>query len=447
MMKKMAKTINKKEFIVSIFTLFLPLTLFANTKNIGITEDQVIGHAPQLIENADKYLSFSYDGKHFYSELGNHSVLDNYLPILKFNDFTTQALSDDVYLDLDGDLKADINAITTQSMRLSWKDSTGKPIARNDMDKTLGCDEFAGPYALTITANNIHIKSKYGNPSSNTVAILNKEYTINVGPGVCGIKPTNLDWYDGQTFNKNSGNTTPTMNGGGYTADFDPIHGFKYQPTLSAQTFPTIGYPDARFIYDMSGGATQYTWSIISNPGNAVTLDRTKGEVILISKPSGSIVIRASHIASGKDFDYRFTINKWIVPSGSDVSFREAAEYCRYYQKIKLGIDGPPVTSDEIASTYLPERSIFTNSPQTSADENWDGNYNVGTRAIDGSLFAEWGNVADNYAYGQWSWSTYFTAGQWKPNYFYTVAVSSGSIIPNSFSHPTMSKQNVACLL
>lgn len=396
-------------------TLLTPSLSYANLRAMSARTIQ--GQAPTLQGIPEDNLSFSIDGGMTYYSAAMGNIPSEFSLDLSFNDFTTQALSDSDYYDMDGDLKLEPQAVTSTPdiPIIHWQDNNGTTIPVSDYNQDIGCSGYQSPLKLTITATNVIVSSQYGDPRINHIDSLTKTYLINSTTGICSLKPNGMtvspdkQWmgWDGSAWQWNSGEST--INGGTYTDDFDPQKGFRPEPIISSFTFPSTGFPQAKFQMVMAGGNDNYTFSVPSvSPSGAVTIDR-QGHVTLESKPTGSVTIRA--VSGDNIYDYTFEIGLWVVPHSEMVPYQQAVTLCG-------GTQNDLVT-----------RSEMTNSPSRSAPMGWTYIPNYVTRDIGGGIIGEWGSVSTTtYPKSQWAGLALWTAESYKTNYWFFVFSADGRV-------------------
>ena len=148
----------------------------------------------------------------------------------------------------------------------------------------------------------------------------------------------------------------------------------------------------------MSGAQRDYSYSIVTNPGNKVSID-AMGFVTLKGKPTGDgkVTIRATLIRN-KDIQFDYSFNPttiWLEPQkSSDVNYSSAQNICG-------GVGN------------LPLRKHFTNSPAISVGPNWEIYPNSFSRAIGGSIMGEWGWLAGNYPESSWESANSYDVFYW----------------------------------
>ncbi|MCO6557823.1 MAG: hypothetical protein J6577_11425, partial [Gilliamella sp.] len=209
---------------------------------------------------------------------------------------------------------------------------------------------------------------------------------------------------DGSSESWNDKNRTKRhpIHGGGYTDDYVPNYGFKAKPIISSKTFPTTGFPGAKFQLVMTGSQTDYRYQMINNPGDGVSVD-DNGMILLKNKPAGNVTIRAILKRDTMVYhDYTFNPTLvWLIPQGNNyMNWEDAKQRCGGVQN-------------------LPSLSMFTNSPQNNIAPNTGWKYiaNTFTRAIGGGVFAEWG-YSDIKSYPNSQWGNFDEAMDGKAYYW-----------------------------
>ncbi|XKM13995.1 hypothetical protein RCS94_02205 [Orbaceae bacterium ac157xtp] len=361
---------------------------------------------------------------------------------LKLNEFVVQGLTvndftvANDYFDADGD-EAATPAFTVDGVSHEWWSGNVKI---TDESKMIGCGSgLSLPLTLKIKLD-AKAYSKYGDPRVSDASGLEQSYQITTTPGICFAKPGSLTYYGGTA-------SRDPVQGGGYTADFDPANGFRANPTESRVKFPTTAFSGARFQLVMTGRQTDYTYNVITNPNSAAIVD-TNGWVTINNKPTGAITVRVtSKPPLTTSFDYEFNpTSLWVVPKGTGVNYAQAKTIC----------------GDE---SKIPTRAQLTNSPQNTIAPGATIPYNYYTRAIgklyardsQGSLtnnvlaneniFGEWGHSVNHYSvYPGSSWyrltEFYWTREAWSNNYQFVVNSGHGLVAwpdPNGFYGNTSS--------
>ncbi|XKM14405.1 hypothetical protein RCS94_04330 [Orbaceae bacterium ac157xtp] len=422
---------------------------------LSATSANVIqGRAPIFtVQYGAKRLGFTVNGTYYSESEGNLSSTDDnlfdagltpndfHVITLTANDFTVQ----DDYYDADGDEAHPSTPFTVGSISYTWKDRTGKTLSKNDKKKMIGCGgNLKLPLTLTINLSNVQLHSKYGNPKYSAPRILKRNYKIMATQGICFARPGSLDWFDMGT-----GATRHSTKGGGYTTDFVPNYGFKADPTVSSEKFPTTAFRGARFQLVMTGSQTDWNYSVITNPNGAVTVDTINGWVTINNKPTGTIKVRAtSKNTSNIYFDYAFTpTSLWVVPKprnpvniDGEYSYVEAKTACGDVSKI-------------------PSREQLSNSPYSRIGQGASIPSNASTRAIGKleisggaqpmkeSIFSEWGmsegGSNGTYPDSRWDRSLYWTRDEYLPGTPFLVTSDRGDV---DWSKALYSCYQVACL-
>ncbi|GAA5109262.1 hypothetical protein GCM10023211_12380 [Orbus sasakiae] len=387
------------------------------------TVNTIIGHGPQYTGTADT-LGFSVSDTQYSEATGNISsdTTKTFQAGLTFNDFVVNtsliftATTDYTYSD--GDSADPDNPVSLDGITYSWVDAAGTAVATSSYSTMIGCDgSYTYPLTLQITATNIKTFSQYGDPRESSSVTLTKSYKISP-VGICYAKPyaietlSSTQWYGFDSSGSYKGinvtnYTTPNVTvGGGYTSDNIPDKGFKANPTVSSNNFPTTGFPGAKFQLVMAGNQNDYNFSV--NSGNGVTTADGSGYVRFTSKPSGSVTIRAT-LNSDSSIYYDYTFNptgNWVVSQSKTVtskSYTDASKICT-----NLG-------------TSLPTRENLTNSPQISVSTMTTYITNSWTRAIGGGITGEWGPLnTTSYPNSDWPSTTDFV--------YYWTSESSSSV-------------------
>ncbi|XKM13018.1 hypothetical protein RCS94_08290 [Orbaceae bacterium ac157xtp] len=311
------------------------------------------------------------------------------------------------YYDAEGDAAHPTTPFSMGTMTKKWYEN-GSSTPISDMNKTLGCgSNLSLPLKLKIEIPNVQVHSRYGDPKDSGLTTLTKEYKIGTASGICFARPNQMAVYPQYAWvgknsgtwawNGSSGSAIDSTLGGGYSSDFVVVKNASgtvidggFSPNANPK-FPTTGFPKAQFSLVMTSNATDYNFN--SNGGSAVTVD-TNGKVTLNSKPTGPVTITATLKANtSKVHTYTFDPRTvWVRPTGTS-SYGDYA-----WAKTQCG-----------GESKIPSRAQLTNSPQkTATSSNWQSN-NYFTRAIDGSLFSEWG----------WTDSTTYPGSQWDSGGYY----------------------------
>ncbi|XKM13120.1 hypothetical protein RCS94_08815 [Orbaceae bacterium ac157xtp] len=332
---------------------------------------------------------------------------------LKLSEFVVQTLSlsdftvANDYYDADGDEEHPTTPFTIGNVSYEWRDGNGNKIT--DHTKMIGCGSgLSLPLTLKIRLP-AQAHSKYGYPKDGDPAPLEQNYKITTTSGICFAKPNSMIVNPSKTWVNvrsgatvwNSGDPTPDpVVGGGYDqTQFDPKNGFKASTTPK---FPTTGFAMAKFQLVMTGAQTDYTYSVLVSPTNAVTVD-TNGNVTLNRKPNSAVTVKAT-LRSNTNIVHEYTFDPrtvWMVPYLKDDD-----------EPVYKSADTYAVARSRCGSR-LPTRAQLTNSPQKTAPKDWTFFINAHTRKIDGSIYGEWGIVDDrNYrTYPGSKWTAYY--GYW----------------------------------
>jgi hypothetical protein len=387
----------------------------------GATTNVITGNAPEVIalSSADKQ-GFTLNGV-FYSEANGNikaGEIKEFDGNLTFNDFKVANYAptnlDRVknYRDIDGDNIDANQPFKVESTYYWWYDNSGKRITGDDKKKIIGCGSgFSMPLKLIIQTK-VKTYSEYGIPKESKPSTLAKTYQIASRSELCYAKPNGAIIYPDRQWGKPGDNPdlhyqmywnasdgrTRSKGGGGYTRDYVPDYGFKVVTTVSGgRKFPTTGFPGAKFQLVMTGAQTDYRYQVINNPGSGVSIDQD-GMVKLISKPTGTVTVRATLKRDPSvNYDYSFTpTSVWAIPQGDFKAHKESA-----WQKCG-GINN------------VLGRYELTNAPFTFQKDDpavfWGG---ILTRAIDGSLFSEWGFINQKaYPDSQWRGGVYWTGNK-----------------------------------
>ncbi|XKM12833.1 hypothetical protein RCS94_07320 [Orbaceae bacterium ac157xtp] len=391
------------------------------------SENTIQGSRPTFTNTSGaKKLGFKIDDITYSESEGNLSSspsVVNYLNAgLTLRDFKVLNLTTNDfdpstdYYDADGDEAHPTAAFLMSPSTYEWRDRTGALVPSTKYNETLGCGNTSLklPLTLKIRLPNVKVRSRYGNPSESFSTELVQEYKIGTTTGICFAKPGSLYWED--SFS-GSPNRNPTYGGGYHSAEFDPNNGFR--SSLSPK-FPTTGFPGAHFYLVMTSNAGDYTFT--HNGGTAVTVG-TDGKVTLNRKPSGAVTIKAKYRNTSQIHEYTFDPRTvWVAPKSSYVPYANAKVVCG-------------------GESNIPSRAQLTNSPLTGGSHV----YNTYTRAVDGSLFGEWGWTTNSYYPGsQWVHSLYWTREPWSSSTQFVVDSSGGYV--NWYYTSTSVSCYVACL-
>ncbi|MCX8750509.1 hypothetical protein J3U57_02840 [Gilliamella sp. B3464] len=395
------------------------------------TAKAIEGSAPEVIniDLAANKQGFTVNGV-FYSEASNNikgDVIKEFSGELSPADFIVKnfyynSLDNTLnYADKDGDGIDTSKPFLLSFTSKQWYDGNGKLIT--DISKTMGCGSgYPMPLTLEITTQ-VKTYSKYGMPRESDYVPIVKRYQISSKPLLCYAKPNativnkSNQWISynadgsGEAWNDVNRTSRHPIHGGGFTADYVPDMGFKVNPTVSKATFPTTGFPGAKFQLVMSGAQTDYSYSIIANPGGQVSVD-PQGFVKIKDKPTGNVTVSiVTKRDNSKVFTYTFNPTSiWIIPQGSNyMDFESAKNRCGGIQNI-------------------PAISVFTNSPQNNIAPNvdWDTSMNTFTRAIGQGVFPEWG-FTNFAAYPDSQWGNFVQALDGKAFYWTSSVHLTGS--------------------
>lgn len=325
--------------------------------------------------------------------------------------------------DADGDAANLTNASVSGSVTVTWRNN-GVVMSNAELGDNPLKNPCDNNYTLTISADSVEVKTKYGVPNSKTYGThAGITYTIVPDTAVCYVRPNQMDtrenrgWLNVAKRAWQEGSGMPDKdNGGGYIeADFDPEHGFKPNIMLDIdKRFPTTGFPGAQFGIVMSGLQSDWKFEVVSSDKDNVTVSNksgTEGQVTLgPAKPSGDIKITATHkklLNVSRDYVFNPTINGWFVPQENALNWSEAKSKCK--------------DLDNIAT-----REELSNSPRNKAFTSWNPVVNYYTRAIGKGVFSEWG----------WSDQTSYPESKWAYSWYWTkdIRTISQQFIVNSFN-------------
>ncbi|MCO6554268.1 MAG: hypothetical protein J6572_04605 [Gilliamella sp.] len=386
------------------------------------TSSQIItGNAPQVValSSANKH-GFTVNGV-FYSEASGtikSSEVKEFDGNLTLNDFKvaiyTSTNLDKVenYSDIDGDSADPQEPFKVESTNYWWYDNNGVRIIGNDKKKIIGCGSgFSMPLKLIIKTN-VSAHSAYGIPDVGKQITLAKTYQIAPKSQICYAKPNSTivhpeyQWIgvdlktDEYYFNRPEYANRHPLVGGGYTKDYVPNYGFKAQPIVSSNTFPTTGFPGAKFQLVMTGAQDDYHYQVINNPGGGVAIDQN-GVVKLNSKPSGTVTVRVTLKRDNSVIhDYRFNPTSiWGVPKNFRGSFNAVQQHCGGLKNMM-------------------SRAQLTNSPRYEGQgAELTGLSNSYTRVIGGSILGEWGWTTKS-SYPDSEWQEYYAPPDFTSRYW-----------------------------
>lgn len=396
-------------FVKNNLVLFFGLILSINNVNASVTIntiESIRGNAPSIMQSASEKLGFSVNDTFYSNNAGNiksdeikifdaHLIYADFIvPTFSSSDFD----SDTDYSDNDGDGADPINPFIIEEVNYAWYDNNGVQIKSDRFNDTIGCGDYSMPLKLVISAK-IKGNSQYGTPKESDFVKIEKTYKIATASKICYVRPNatnvekNLQWvsFDSnnrfQNWNNKNHNKINTSVGGGYTADYIPNWGFKAATTASGgKRFPTTGFPGAKFQLLMSSAQTDYTFEVVSHNEDVVSIDQ-QGFVLLKTKPSGTITVRATLKRDQSIMhDYSFDpTSLWVYPNKNFLdNWSKALQKC-------------PIE-------YMLSYKQLTNSPVDNKRLNSGFSVTNGyTRAIDGTLFSEWGYTT-NKTYPDSKW-------------------------------------------
>ncbi|OCG40966.1 hypothetical protein A9G29_07900 [Gilliamella sp. Fer2-1] len=404
------------------------------------TTNVIIGNAPEVIAlSSEDKQGFTVNGV-FYSEANGNiktGEIKEFDGNLTFNDFVISRYDsknlDKVknYRDIDGDNADPSVPFKLETTYYWWYDNTGKRIEGDDKKKIMGCGSgYAMPLKLIIKTN-VKAYSAYGIPKESEPITLTKTYQIAPRTQICYAKPYSLEkkpehqWVGvddiGRYFWNDSNYAQRNSAGGGYTQDYVPNYGFKAKPTVSSSTFPTTGFPGAKFQLVMTGAQSDYKYSIVNDNGGQVAIDTTKGYVILNKKPAGPITVRATLLRDTQvKIDYTFDPRSiWAIPQRNFFGpFEEA--------KIRCGGEQNMLTRLQMSNS---PRSELVGNEASFENAGDDFLSNAYTRSIGQSLFAEWG-WSDQVTYPDSGWL--FGVDYWTKDKFNGSPTSSSHYVIHS---------------
>lgn len=331
------------------------------------------------------------------------TLTSGFSPNLKISDFNIMGA--DNFRDDDGDEQMAPNGYVYSA---NWVDRFGVTPDSNEL-----LDTCRAPYQLTISADNLNVVTQYGDPSNIVYSNLTKTFSIDVqyDNPICYIKP--FDLYS---------SAKDPIYGGGHSADFNPLWGFKAQSIASSgKSWPTTAFSNAKFqiiTRELDKTNDNYTFSVETDTNNALTYDSSTNYFTFTSnRPKGPITIKATN-TKGENFEYSFTITTLAGPATNTFNINSVINNC-----VKAQYSG-------IFSV-----SQFTNSPIIS-----DGSTRF-SRQIDGTLQGEWGRLT------QYGWANiYYWTNTLDPNNssnHLMVYADNGSI--RSYKNSTVGGQ--ACFL
>ncbi|MCX8726352.1 hypothetical protein [Gilliamella sp. B2838] len=400
------------KFILLFFLVNLLLLSKVNALNVQ-TVNIIHGNAPQVIKEqvaADR-LGFTVADQ-FYSESSgniNGNVVKGFDGNLKISDFKVDVNNPSVvdtvtnYNDEDGDHADSQDPFIVETTNYWWYDANNVELASNGhltagtQDKPIGCGS-GYPMPLTLVfAKKVKARSQYGIPRESDYVTFSKKYLI-TATGLCYARPNSteifpdkqwLSFDDSNKFigwNDKNNTTRRVLVGGGYTSDYVPDWGFKVNPTQSNnKKFPTTGFPGAKFQLIVAGAQSDYLFSVPVNPNGQVSVD-SKGYVTIHDRPSGAVTVRATLKRDQKVmFDYTFNPTiVWAKPVKGFLGFwSDAIKICQ--------------------GDHLLLHTQLSNAPITNGVNKYFEINNGFTRAIDSTLFSEWGHTL-KHAYPDSDW-------------------------------------------
>ncbi len=398
-----------KLLIIFLYPIILPCAYGLSSFTVNV----IHGFSPK-VDNvklaADKH-GFTVNGVFYSESTGNikEDEIKEFDGNLTFNHFVVKLFSYQSldnrknYQDVDGDNIDPVQPFLMTVTSSQWFDANGVKIPDGDKNKIIGCGSgYPMPLRLEIS-NQVQTISQYGIPRKSNFVTLKKAYKIAAKPELCYVKPNSSviepdsQWFSVDNNGKYIGWNGKITNrhylaGGGYSKDFVPNMGFKVNPTASnGKKFPTTGFPGAKFQLLMSGAQRDYSYSIVANPGNNVSID-AMGFVTLNGKPTGDgkVTIRAKLIRNtAVQFDYSFNPNSvWANPQGDfKGTLEQASNRCGQLSNL--------LTRKELTNSPYNNLSVTIGSEEQ----------NVYTRAIDGTVLGEWGYVTEKtYPQSAWRW-------------------------------------------
>lgn len=270
-------------FKLILLVSIIPIGSTVQAQLSAITANTIQGSAPNIIsaegrtpDDINDILHFTIPnpqqtGK-FITYFGDSSFEDVTFPeTLTFNDFNIQDWDNSLLIDYDGDQPHPTEMITYTNLTATWVDKLG-----NTPNLADNLDSCFAPYKLTVKAENLTVKTEYGNPNHNTVGTLTKTFSINVDePKICFIQPSYLgraSWANSDGTGRplitigGDGNKSAsgTNFGGGYSDDFLPTIGFKAH--IDSDKFPTTAFKGAAFTLITAQTTSPINFDITSAP-------------------------------------------------------------------------------------------------------------------------------------------------------------------------------------
>ncbi|XKM14169.1 hypothetical protein RCS94_03100 [Orbaceae bacterium ac157xtp] len=402
----------------------------------AVSANTIKGNAP-TVQNGS--LGFNVNGDDYSKAIGNidPNVVKAFDAGLSLRHFTVMNLRNADYYDADGDVARSTAPLTVGTKSIKWYKSNGTEIT--DLNQQLGCGNNLGSVlTLKIKMQNIQVHSEYGDPRDNSLTALEQNYKITTTQGICYARPGSLDWYN---YANPGSPTRDTVQGGGYTADFDPDNGFKANPTVSSVKYPTTAFPGARFQLKMTGSQTDWKYTIPTNPNNAVSID-TNGWVTFKRKPTGAITVRAtSKTSSSTYFDYTFNpTSVWVEPNPAVMNYANAKTACGGELNIPIReqLTNSPLSRLPVGGTYI-------DNTYTRAIGKLD--IGGGAQPMKESIFSEWGNATNSYYPESHNWHFgnywYWTREAYSSSRQFDVNITGGRV---GWDSPTAPLHYVACL-
>ncbi|MFQ0972146.1 hypothetical protein GYW75_09670 [Gilliamella sp. ESL0232] len=399
------------------------------------------------LSSADKH-GFTVNGV-FYSEASGtikSSEVKEFDGNLTLNDFKvaiyTSTNLDKVenYSDIDGDSADPQEPFKVQMTNYWWYDNNGVRIMGDDKKKMIGCGSgFSMPLKLIIKTD-VKAQSEYGIPNESESVTLAKTYQIAAKSEICYAKPNatithqNAQWHgfdkngNSQKWNLESSIINPEY-GGGRTNDYVLNFGFKAKPTVSSKTFPTTGFPGAKFQLVMTGVQTDYEFSVITGSKDIIDID-SLGFITLKKKPLGELTVQAT-LKRDKSVKHNYSFNPtniWAIPQSDFRDYWDIAQ-------AKCG-----------GAFNILSRDELTNSPQRKAPMYWNFKDNNYSRAIGGGLTAEWGQMNQtSYPSSDWRDAHYWTRDNYSPERHFVVHTVNGGVGYDSYENKIGKINYIAC--
>lgn len=280
-----------------------------------------------------------------------------------------------------GDEDEDSEITVSGNLNLSINDMYGNTVTRTE-----SLNPCYAPFKITLSTSESTLKTKYGDPSSNSFDVYSEIYYIKPKantPYSCWAQP-NLSNTGNRYYNPN------------YTG-WHPEKGFKLQGSEPTDNFPTIGSHGLYFnltIDGISGSKVSYSKYPASSGldlslSESVSSDTVK---VMLTGPRGNVGSPAPSTANPTTFTlysdtektkiiYNFTISKWLIvqPNGNG-----GKTYC----------DG---LSPSGITYKLPKVRDYTNANGSGWTDGPSGQRNNYSRRIGGGVFAEWGSTTNEY--------------------------------------------------